>query len=397
MTTTNKKKKSQAQSAKRKVQSAECKVQSSESGDQSASIEAQIAELEAQIALLQTQSSKSKVQSGGDEKHSELCALNSALPRDVLPAPELGGVFASGPRSVTLHWSGVPGANGYQLRVGFDPTMTTFVHSLVIPFGGTGFTLSGLEPDTTYYVAIRANATAPDTNSNFSVAKAVMTPNASQPGMVGDLQNWLNDLQTGFQNASMVLPQLETTSLTTAERKRLLGSGVRRYGFIDKVSDTAADYPQFWPGSVHGTIDFNDAVKERLREIEALRNLIVWLRYVTRVVGDLLLLAGDDAFRMANTYYSSVRSAAGSNLPGAEQVYQLLRLFFRRRRTSEEPTEQEVMRDFRALMHGTKDGSITVRNESGKVVKGEKVVIDNTMPKPRGGVKIVERGEVTES
>ena len=56
----------------------------------------------------------------------------------------------------------------------------------------------------------------------------------------------------------------------------------------------------------------------------------------------LLLLAGDDAFRMANTYYASVRAAARSNLPEAVQVFQLLQQFWHRRKTSssEEPTEQ---------------------------------------------------------
>jgi len=62
---------------------------------------------------------------------------------------------------------------------------------------------------------------------------------------------------------------------------------------------------------------------------------------------------------------------------------------------------QEVERDIRGLLRGTKDGEITIRNESDQVVKGEKVVIDNThatsatiVRKPRGGVKIVERGTV---
>ena len=122
---------------------------------------------------------------------------------------------------------------------------------------------------------------------------------------------------------------------------------MRRYGFIDKVSDTAADFPLFWPESVNGvsgSVDFQSRLKERLREIETLRSLLVWSRYVSRVIGDLLLLAGDDAFRMAN---ASVRAAARSNLPEAVQVFQLLRQFWRRqRRASDEPTEQELIAMF---------------------------------------------------
>jgi len=65
--------------------------------------------------------------------------------------------------------------------------------------------------------------------------------------------------------------------------------------------------------------------------------------------------------------------------PEAQQVFEILRLFWRRRRSiAEEPTEQELMRDVRDLLHGKKDGEVVVRNESDSDVKGEKVVIDNT-------------------
>ena len=60
----------------------------------------------------------------------------------------------------------------------------------------------------------------------------------------------------------------------------------------------------------------------------------------------------------------------------------MLKLFWKRpRRIMEEPTEMEMLRDAKALLRGRKDGTITVSNESDSVVKGEKVIIDNTMPK----------------
>ena len=61
----------------------------------------------------------------------------------------------------------------------------------------------------------------------------------------------------------------------------------------------------------------------------------------------------------------------------------------------DEPTENELKRDFNALLHSRKDGTITVSNESDSVVKGEKVFVDNVMPKPRGGVKVVESAEMS--
>jgi len=63
----------------------------------------------------------------------------------------------------------------------------------------------------------------------------------------------------------------------------------------------------------------------------------------------------------------------------------------RRRTSSEEPTEQQLERDFHALMRGTKDGTIAVSKESDQIIRVEKVVIDNTQKKPRGGMKVVDR------
>ena len=57
---------------------------------------------------------------------------------------------------------------------------------------------------------------------------------------------------------------------------------------------------------------------------------------------------------------------------------------------------QNIVRDVRALLHGTKDDEIVVKNQSDRVVKGKKVPIDNTQRKPRGGVKVVESAECRE-
>ena len=116
-----------------------------------------------------------------------------------------------------------------------------------------------------------------------------------------------------------------------------------------------------------------------VQEIEVLRNLLVWFRWGARVVQDLLLISGDDALRVASSYYTTARDGARRKNSEALQVFQMLQLFWRRRRrTSGEPTEKEVMRDLRTLLRGTKDGEIIVRNESDRVVKGERVVIDHT-------------------
>ena len=206
------------------------------------------------------------------------------------------------------------------------------------------------------------------------------------------LQNWLDGQQSLFENFSKLLPQLETTVLTPAKRRRLNGSGVRRLGFINTVSNVSEAYPQFWLASVRGTdgthsdaFDFQERMKERLREMEVLRGLRIWSNYVDRVTGDLLLLAGDDAFRMANVYYSSVRVAAQGNLPEAIQVFEMIESFWQRPpRQGDEPTQKEMERDVRGLLRGTKEGTIVIRNESDNVVKGKRTFINKTRPKAKG-------------
>ena len=151
------------------------------------------------------------------------------------------------------------------------------------------------------------------------------------------LQTWLEEQHVMFENFAELLPQLETTELNTADRRRLNGSGVRRYGFIEKTADIAGEFPQIWPGLVND----NGKLKELVGEIEVLRNLFVWFRYLSRVVQDLLLIAGDDAFRLSGSYYAAARDGAKRKNPEAQQVYDMLRSFWRKRRrtSSEEPTE----------------------------------------------------------
>jgi len=308
----------------------------------------------------------------------------------------MGSVFAVGSNAISVNWSEVPDAGGYTLRVASEPTLTDYSRTLTIPSGSSGITVTGLEPGTTYWVGLRANATAPDTASNFSVAKRVVMPEASQPGVVGNLQTWLGELETLFQNIALLVPQLETTNLNTTDRRRLLGSGVRRYGFIEKVFEVSGDFPQFWPPFGEG----REELSEYVNEIDVLRNLLIWFRCASRVVQDLLLIAGDNAFRVAGEYYTFANAGARRKNPEAVQVYEMLRLFWKRRRRSNgEPTEKELERNFNALMRGTQDGTVSVSHESDSVLKGKRVVIDNThrrvagrnAPGARGGVRVVDR------
>ena len=214
------------------------------------------------------------------------------------------------------------------------------------------------------------------------------TPNYLGIPPVARLENMLESMQELFSESKSDLP---TEALTPAERRRMLGSGVRRYGFIDKVSDVSEANPEFAPKFFSTT-----ALKTSIRKIELLRNISVELQQMQRIVDDALLREGDDAFQMALGYYNTVREASRRRQPGAEAIFRALQLFFRRRRlTDDEPTEAEILRDVKATLHGRKDGKIVIENEKPHLVGGKHVVVDETQ-KPKGAWKATEEGEIDE-
>ena len=384
--------------------------------DQKAELEKQIAFLEEQIARLQAsdfrlqegdrlqasdfrlqegdrlQASDFRLQEKAQNTHPEVRSPKSEVRiGPPLATPVIDSLTPIGSSFMRVLWSPVTNAGGYVVRYSTDETFATNLNTVSASPSDATVMLSGLEANTTYYVSVKTLGNGTSIDSPFSAAQSATTGIASDNSVTDDLQNWLDDLQIMFQNVAMLVPQLETTDLNTSDRRRLLGSGVRRYGFIEKTADIAEDFPQIWPGLVEDT----GKLKEMVGEIEVLRNLLIWFRCASRIVQDLLLIAGNDAFRLAGAYYTAAREGARQKNPEAVQVYDMLKSFWKRpRRIMDEPTEMEMLRDAKALLRGRKDGQVSISNESDSVIKGKKVLVDNTFPKPRGGVKVVESAEV---
>ena len=327
-------------------------------------------------------------------------ATSVSVRATTLPTPTLQSLNALSSTVLRVAWNAVANANGYVIKTATNNLLTTDVRTFDAEATATHLLMGGFAPNTRYFVQVMAKGDGVEFNdSNWSTYKNTETWVSEEAGSgtnenVTQLQGWLSDLKNVNDLMFANWPELETGTLTTLQRRRLLGSGVRRYGYFDKISDVAVDYPQFWPlGS-----DESEKLKEIIREVEVLRNLLVFFEGGARIVTDRLLELGDAAFRIANVYYVAVREAARRRLnPDAEAVLRLIRKFWRRSRSKNATTsKKQVLRDVKGIINGTKVGKISFEKEADRVIKGKKSITNETQPAPRGGFEEVEYVEDAE-
>jgi len=383
--------------------------------DTIAQLNAQMETIQRQLAQLQGAAPASGIgvgtptdNAGASGSRSETFPAKSGAPevrslkpeaRSQLAKPVITSVFAINPTTIVINWLPVEGAESYNLRIGTNEDVTPYLLNTTCSASAISLTITGLDPNTQYWVAMRTHAVSPDTNSNYTYYGPVTTLSTTPPGVVGDLQQWLIEQQAANARYLALLPDIDGYVLSPAERRRLRGAGVRRYGYIDQVSDISSEYPQFWPPFVtdaNGN-DGSEQMKELLREIEVLRNLLIAFRNAEQNIEDMLLQAGSDAFRLANYYYRNVRDAAANNVQDAANVFDIIRMFWKRvRQTTGEPTQIQAIRDFKGVLRGKREGTVAATNESDTVVKGAKSVIDETTSvKKHGGMKASQSGEAT--
>ena len=201
---------------------------------------------------------------------------------------------------------------------------------------------------------------------------------------IADLVKNINDLQSVLNI---------DTNLTGRERARLIGVKSRNYGFIVKSFDIIRDNPDFGPPN----FELNDMMKN-LVYLENSRQLTMLIEQLRHLADDFLLTTCDTAYRDALRIYGSLREQSRNRVPGADALFQQLLQFFtlRRRRPGEEeptqPTEHELERDYKRLIHGKADGQMTVKHVSPHVVGGLHEVVDDVHQHRGSGVLEVEVG-----
>jgi hypothetical protein len=200
----------------------------------------------------------------------------------------------------------------------------------------------------------------------------------------------MNGIKLNIENEMAQFKSFADNNLTSLQRRRKIGAGVRNYGFIDKVSDLATanpDYAHF----------FNlDDLKNCIRNIEICRDILVLLQSFARLISNTMMIYSDDAYSMALNYYNMVKEMSKQGDPTAMELYRELLPFFKRpKRTSSEPTEKELERDLHALIHGKADGKIEVISERPKASAGKRVLVDE-VNRGRAAIKQTAEAEIEE-
>lgn len=168
------------------------------------------------------------------------------------------------------------------------------------------------------------------------------------------------------------------STFTPTDRERLIGVGIKNFGFIQTAYAHAAANSTFVPPYLNMS-KFSEAVQN----IEAKRILAALLDQFSKTVSDSMLADNDSAFHDALDFYHSVRQAAKNRVPGAEVEFNVLKPYFKRSKATHsvnEPTEAQIERDVRSLLHGAKEGKIVIKNENARTSGGVRTVLDDTRP-----------------
>jgi hypothetical protein len=160
--------------------------------------------------------------------------------------------------------------------------------------------------------------------------------------------------------------------LTPEDRRRMLSAGIKSQGFIGRAYTNAVANPALLPQYL--TIQ---KFKTDVVDFERMITLYSSIQQFEQDVCDSLAVVGDAAYHDALAFYSEVKQATAQRIPGAEAVYNDLKTYFKRSKSkSDKPTEAQIERDVRALLHDTKEGKVLIENEHPAVSGGERKVVD---------------------
>ena len=164
------------------------------------------------------------------------------------------------------------------------------------------------------------------------------------------------------------------TALTPVERRRLNSMREKRFGFLMNMYGITQLNPSLMPSYMTAAGYAAD-----VEDYEHKRALYQALQEFTALVYNSMLTSSNVAYTAAVGYYNFIKEAARQHVPGADAIYNQMKHFFavsRHNVEDDQPTEAQLLRNVRALTHGTKEGVVVVKNEMPTTTKGELKVVD---------------------
>ena len=222
-----------------------------------------------------------------------------------------------------------------------------------------------------------------DMDADMNVRRPNPTP-SMPPLKQGEILETLDNLKANLETYAAHLRALD--------RRRLNGVGIKKQGFIGRAYSLSVKNPEFLPHWL--TVQKFSTDNTYFINFRAMVDLTDQIR---ELLWNITMESSDMVYTDALEFYASVREAAKRRIDAAESIFNELSVFFksRGRRSEEEPTEKQQLRDFKALQHGKRDGKIVIENIKPKLTGGKRNIIDETF-KDSAKFKDDIEGEVTE-
>ncbi|MDR1371615.1 MAG: hypothetical protein LBJ17_00610 [Dysgonamonadaceae bacterium] len=164
-------------------------------------------------------------------------------------------------------------------------------------------------------------------------------------------------------DAAKVIFKKYAVTLSPAERQRLVSSRVRNIGFIQASYLSAESHQNMLPAYIPISKYKNDK-----DYFERKHSLLSAVNGFAQEISDSLIISSDIVYHDSLAYYNTVKEAEKQHISGAETEFNKLKTYFARDKVkSSEPTVKKLERDFRSLLHGTKEGSIAVKKTIPKI------------------------------
>jgi hypothetical protein len=161
-------------------------------------------------------------------------------------------------------------------------------------------------------------------------------------------------------------------NLTPKERSRLISAGIRNYGFIEKTFDIGKDNPAFLPPQFDMA-----AFSGKLHDFDIIRQIYLIVEKFQTIAWDSMLIRSNDLYRDSLRVYNGLKEQAKGNVPGANDLFNALEPFFKRRKVSEnQPTQKEEIQKIKSIAKGKTEGEVLVRNIKPKTTGGVREVIE---------------------